>query len=42
MKGTRNLSLLIILGLVLVLGAWSCGGYNGLVKQDEKSKKHVE
>ena len=38
MKGTRNLSLLIILGLVLVLGAWSCGGYNGLVKQDEKVK----
>lgn len=38
MKGTRNLSLLIILGIVLVLGAWSCGGYNGLVKQDEKVK----
>ena len=38
MKGTRNLSLLIILGLVLILGVWSCGGYNGLVKQDEKVK----
>ena len=38
MKGTRNLSLLIILGLALILGVWSCGGYNGLVKQDEKVK----
>ena len=39
MKGTRNLTLLIILGLVVILGAWSCSGYNGLVKQDENVKK---
>ena len=39
MKGTRNLSLLIILGLVLILGAWSCGGYNGLVSADQNVKK---
>ena len=39
MKGTRNLSLLIILGLILILGVWGCSGYNGLVKQDEKVKK---
>jgi len=39
MKGTRNLTLLIILGLVIILGAWSCSGYNGLVKQDENVKK---
>jgi LemA protein len=39
MKGVRNLSLLIILGLVLILGVWSCNGYNGLVKQDENVKK---
>ena len=39
MKGTRNLALLIILGLVLILGVWSCSGYNGLVKQDENVKK---
>ena len=39
MKGTRNLTLLIILGLVIILGAWSCSGYNGLVKQDEDVKK---
>jgi len=38
MKGTRNLTLLIVLGLVLILGVWGCGGYNGLVKQDEKVK----
>jgi LemA protein len=38
MKGTRNLALLIILGLVIILGAWSCSGYNGLVKQDETVK----
>ena len=39
MRGTRNLTLLIILGLVLILGIWSCGGYNSLVKQDEDVKK---
>jgi len=39
MKGTRNLTLLIILGLVLILGVWGCSGYNGLVKQDESVKK---
>lgn len=39
MKGTRNLTLLIILGLVLILGVWGCSGYNGLVKQDEVVKK---
>ena len=39
MKGTRNLTLLIVLGLVLILGVWGCSGYNGLVKQDESVKK---
>src|ERR1041385_6332337 len=38
MKGTRNLTLLIIGALVLILVVWGCGGYNGLVKQDEKVK----
>ncbi len=38
MKGTRNLTLFIILGLLLILGIWGCSGYNGLVKQDEKVK----
>ena len=39
MKGTKNLTLLIVLGIILILGAWSCGGYNGLVRQDENVKK---
>jgi len=39
MKGTKNLGLLIVLGLILILGVWGCGGYNGLVKQDEDVKK---
>jgi LemA protein len=39
MKGTRNLTLLIVLGLILILGVWGCGGYNGLVKGDQNVKK---
>lgn len=39
MKGTRNLSLYIILGLVLILGFWGCSGYNSLVKGDQGVKK---
>ena len=39
MKGTRNLSLLIIGGLVLILFAWGCNGYNGLIKGDQNVKK---
>lgn len=39
MKGTRNLTLLIIGGLVLILGVWGCNGYNGLVSADQNVKK---
>ncbi len=39
MKGTRNITLLVILGLVLILGVWGCGGYNSLVKGDQNVKK---
>ncbi len=39
MKGTRNLTLLIVLGLVLILGVWGCNGYNGLMKGDQNVKK---
>lgn len=39
MKGTRNLPLLIILGLVLILGFWGCNGYNSLIKGDQNVKK---
>ncbi|MGB8194964.1 MAG: LemA family protein [Chitinophagaceae bacterium] len=38
MKG-RNLTLIIILGLVLILGGCGCSGYNKLVGQDEAVKK---
>src|SRR5689334_13753084 len=38
MKGTRNLTLLVIGGIVLILFFWGCSGYNGLVKQDETVK----
>lgn len=39
MKGTRNLTLLVVGGIVLILFVWGCGGYNGLVKRDEAVKK---
>src|SRR5213079_832638 len=39
MRGTRNLTLIIIGAIVLILLAWGCGGYNGLVNQDETVKK---
>lgn len=38
MKG-RNLTLIIILALVLILGGCGCSGYNKLVGQDEAVKK---
>lgn len=39
MKGTRNLGILIILGLILIMGVWGCSGYNGLVTADQDVKK---
>jgi LemA protein len=39
MKGTRNVTLLVVLGLVLILGVWGCSGYNGLVSADQNVKK---
>jgi LemA protein len=39
MKGTRNLTLIIVGALVLILGVWGCNGYNGLVKGDQEVKK---
>src|SRR5262245_30464832 len=38
MKGTRNLTLLIIGAIVLILFVWGCSGYNGLVSRDENVK----
>lgn len=39
MKGTRNLGILIVLGLVLILFVWGCNGYNGLVTSEQDVKK---
>ena len=36
---TRNLTLWIVLGLILVFVFWGCAVYNGLVNQDESVKK---
>lgn len=38
MKG-RNLTLIVIIALILILGGCACSGYNGLVGQDESVKK---
>lgn len=38
MKGTRNITLLVIGAIVLILFVWGCSGYNGLVKRDENVK----
>lgn len=39
MKGTRNLAILIILGLVLIFGVWGCSQYNGIVSSEQGIKK---
>lgn len=39
MKGTRNITLFVILGLVLILGVWGCSGYNKLVSGDQNVQK---
>lgn len=39
MKGTRNLTLLIIGALVLIFFVWGCSGYNGLVTGNQNVKK---
>jgi LemA protein len=39
MKGTKNLGLMIVLGLVLILGVWGCNSYNGLITSDQNVKK---
>jgi LemA protein len=39
MKGTRNLAILIILGLILIFGVWGCSQYNGIVSSEQGVKK---
>lgn len=36
---TKNITLIVIAGLILMLGWSGCNGYNGLVQQDETVKK---
>lgn len=36
---SKNLSLIVILGALLLLGGCAWSGYNGLVTQDENVKK---
>jgi LemA protein len=38
MKGRKNVTLLVVGGIILILFVWGCGGYNGLVKKDETVK----
>lgn len=35
---SRNASLLIVLGIIVIVLFWGCGGYNGLVSKDEDVK----
>lgn len=35
---TKNITLLVILALLLILGFWGCNGYNSIVKLDENTK----
>lgn len=39
MKGTRNITLLVVGALVLMLVFWGCSSYNNLVKGDQNVKK---
>jgi LemA protein len=36
---SKNIRLLVIVGIVALLGFWGCGSYNGLVRNDEGVKK---
>jgi len=39
MKGTRNLTILIVLGLILILGVWGCNGCNSINSSEQGVKK---
>lgn len=39
MKGTRNLTLLIVLGLLLIVGVWGCNGCNSINTSEQNVKK---
>ncbi len=40
MKGTRNLGVLIILGILLIVFVWGCSGYNGLISSEQGVKRN--
>ena len=35
---SKNLGLIIVIGLILLLGGCGCSGYNGMVTQDQNVK----
>jgi LemA protein len=39
MKGTRNLTILIVLGLFLIVGVWGCNGCNAINTSEQGVKK---
>ena len=39
MKGTRNLTILIVLGLLLIVGVWGCNGCNSINTSEQSVKK---
>jgi LemA protein len=39
MKGTRNLTILIVLGLLLIVGVWGCNGCNSINTSEQGVKK---
>jgi LemA protein len=40
MKGTRNLGVLIIVGILLIVFVWGCSGYNGLISSEQGVKRN--
>lgn len=39
MKGTRNLTILIVLGILLIVGVWGCNGCNSINTSEQGVKK---
>lgn len=40
MKGTLNLGILIIVGILLIVFVWGCSGYNGLISSEQGVKRN--
>ncbi|MCR6720253.1 MAG: LemA family protein [Chitinophagaceae bacterium] len=39
MKGTKNIGLIALAGVILIFVVWGCNGYNGIVKKDVEVTK---